>query len=80
MREIAARKVDFTAVCGSGTEDDQYMCIEGAIERMGKYYPAAAKERCENFNGWQKDLCLEGASRGMYSLERSFDLYLLDEQ
>ena len=76
---IALGKVDFRAVCGSGTADDQYMCIEGAIERMAKYYPVMAKERCDEFSGWQKDLCLEGASRGMYSLERSFDLYLLNE-
>lgn len=79
MYLIAFSKIDFAAVCGSGTEDDQYMCIEGAIERMAKYYPVAAKERCDDFSGWQKDLCLEGASRGMYSLEKSFDLYLLDE-
>ena len=34
---IQSDQVDFGDVCSFGTKDDQYMCIEGAIERMAKF-------------------------------------------
>ena len=75
---IESDQVDFEDVCRYGDKNDQYMCVEGAIERMAKFYPKTAKLQCNDLVGWQKDLCLEGVDREMYTLDKSFDLYLQD--
>jgi len=76
MEFIILDQLPFAKVCGFGTHDDQYMCIEGAIERMAKYHPNLALKQCEELSGWHKDLCIEGANRQMYSLDKSFELYM----
>lgn len=62
-------------LCDPGTKDDQYVCIEGAMERLARYYPDTAAAQCETLDGWKKDLCEEVLVRQMYSLEKPFDLY-----
>jgi len=76
MGNIAAGNVPITYVCGFGNKEDQYMCIEGAAERMGKYHPKNAMLRCQQqLKGWKKDLCVAGVNREMYNLEKSFKFY-----
>jgi hypothetical protein len=62
-------------VCGFGTREDQTVCVDGAIERLGKFTPAIAGERCASLTDWRRDVCQASASRKMYDMERSFALY-----
>ncbi len=62
-------------VCHYGEHDDQYVCIEGVMERFEKYYPDEAPAACDSVDGWQKDLCEEAVAHGMYDITKSFDLY-----
>ncbi len=75
MKAILSGQVNFRALCAQGTLDDQYMCIEGAIERMAKYDHEKSLQQCNTFSGWHRNLCLKGAERKMYSLNKSFELY-----
>jgi len=76
MAQIAFGKITFADVCKYGDATDQYVCIEGAIERMSKYYPKEALENCELLDGWQYDLCITGAKNKMYPLNKSFEYYI----
>jgi len=71
---IAQRKWSLSGVCG-GEPDDQYACIEGAMERMAKYAPKSAERVCATVSGWQRELCDQSVEHRMYSLEKAFDLY-----
>ena len=75
MGNIAEGNVPITYVCGFGSEADQYMCIEGAVERIGKFHPEKALLRCQDLDGWRKEVCLAAANRKMYSLEKSWKYY-----
>ena len=77
MPHIVREQVDFEDICNFGSKDDQYMCIEGAIERMAKYHPDIAPMRCDTLQEtWKRELCNQGVANGMYSLDKPFDLYL----
>ena len=73
---IAFNKISISDVCGQGSDDDKYMCIEGAIERIVKYVPHLAEETCNDLQGWQAELCEQGRQNGMYNLDKPFELYL----
>ena len=63
-------------LCAYGNHDDQYVCTEGLIERMGRYNPDKAVAQCDTVDaGWQRDLCLAAAGRGLYDPSKPFDLY-----
>ncbi|MBI4133471.1 hypothetical protein HY478_02550 [Candidatus Uhrbacteria bacterium] len=62
-------------LCRAGTREDQYVCIEGALERLAKYHPEEAPHYCSSVAGWQNELCLEAAARNLYNLEKSFEYY-----
>lgn len=62
-------------VCGFGTRDDQTACVEGAMERLGKFTPAIAIERCEALTDWRRGVCEAAAKRKMYDMTKSFALY-----
>lgn len=71
-----ARGTDRIAeVCRWGDRDDQTACIEGAMERLGKFSPTVAAERCQELSGWRREVCTAAASRKMYDLSKSFALY-----
>ena len=71
-----ARGTDRIAeICRWGDRDDQTACIEGAMERLGKFSPAVAAERCQELTGWRREVCTAAASRRMYDLSKSFALY-----
>lgn len=76
---IVLDKVNFGDVCAFGDEDDQYMCIEGAIERMSKFHYKQSIPQCEELEGWKKELCQAGLERKMYNLEKPFELYLKED-
>jgi hypothetical protein len=61
--------------CGFGSRDDQTMCVDGAMERLGKFEPAIAAERCETLKDWRRGVCQAAASRKMYDMTKSFALY-----
>ncbi|HEX9757302.1 MAG TPA: hypothetical protein VGB26_05830 [Nitrospiria bacterium] len=76
MGNIAAGNVPISYVCGFGNKDDQYMCIEGAAERMGKYHPKNGLLRCQQqLTGWKRDVCIAGVQRKMYDLKKPFKNY-----
>lgn len=72
----ATGKVTVAQLCSKGDHDDQYVCIEGLIERMARYIPEIAKSQCTTLTGWQKDLCNDDVSHALYDLSKPFDLYL----
>jgi len=75
MGRIARGRRTLTQVCGFGGREDQTVCIEGAMERLGKFTPAIAARRCDSLTGWRRQLCHSAASRKMYDMEKSFALY-----
>ena len=75
-REIRSGGVGIPTVCRFGTDADQTVCIDGAVERLAKYHPDKAQAACRKLEGWRRDLCLSGANRGMYDLDKSFKYYL----
>lgn len=62
-------------VCGFGNDQDKRACIDGAIERLAKYHPEETDRVCDALTGEHKQLCLDGAERDMYDLEKDFSLY-----
>ena len=75
VTRIAQGSARLGEVCQWGDRDDQTACIEGAIERLGKFSPGVAAERCQELSGWRREVCTSAASRKMYDLEKSFALY-----
>jgi len=78
MWGIAHDKMSIKEVCLHGPEDEQFMCIEGAMERMGKYSEKRALEVCEELEGKNKETCLIAVEHKMYSMEKDFTLYLAE--
>jgi len=62
-------------LCSFGTEDDQFVCLEGVMERLSRYHPDSAVEQCLKMDGWRRDVCLDAVANQMYSMDKSFDLY-----
>ena len=75
MRVVSQGRLSLDAVCSAGSRDDQTACIEGAMERLGKFSPTVAAERCEALSGWRKDVCSAATQRKMYDMDKSFALY-----
>jgi hypothetical protein len=61
--------------CGFGSRDDQIVCVDGVMERLAKFEPAVAVQRCESLQDWRRGVCQAAASRKMYDMTRSFALY-----
>lgn len=72
---VTSGKATLDQICG-GDHDQKYVCIEGMMERMSRYYPDEAKTICAaEPAGWAKDLCDADISHGLYDMEKSFELY-----
>ena len=71
---VSGRKA-LADICGFGTRDDQTVCVEGAIERLGRFTPAIASQRCASLTDWRREVCEAAASRKMWYMEKSFALY-----
>ncbi len=75
VSRIARGAITLVEVCGSGSRNDQTACVEGAMERLGKFTPAVAVERCESLTDWRRGVCQAAVTRKMYDMEKSFALY-----
>ena len=78
MGILASRRMNFTDICLHGTEDEKFMCIEGAMERMAKYHLARALKVCDDLEGKYNDICLTAVDQGMYNMEKDFTLYFAE--
>jgi hypothetical protein len=72
---ISRGRITVADVCGFGSREDKTVCVEGAMERLGKFTPAIAAERCEPLTDWRREVCQAAASRKMYDLSKSFAMY-----
>jgi hypothetical protein len=77
MYFIVRKLVSINDVCHSGTEQEQMLCIDGAMERMGKYHGDRALEACEALQGGHRQLCRDAAARKMYHKDKDLTLYLV---
>lgn len=72
---IARGVITVAELCSFGSREDQTACVEGPMERLGKFTPAVAVERCESLTDWRRGVCQAAAARKMYDMEKSFALY-----
>lgn len=72
---IALGRLTVADVCGFGGRDDQTVCVEGAMERLGKFTPVVAAKRCDALTDWRRGICQAAASRKMYDMKKSFAMY-----
>lgn len=75
MPYVRSKAATLSQVCSYGNHDDQYVCVEGVMERFAKYFPDEAPAACGTVDGWEKDLCNQAVAHGMYDVTKSFDLY-----
>ena len=75
FRHVSGGKKSLAEVCGAGTRDDQTVCVEGAVERIGRFTPVVAAERCGSLSDWRRKVCERAASEKMYDMNKSFALY-----
>jgi len=73
---IASGQINIKSVCGHGTDDERFMCLEGAMERMGQHYETRALAVCEELQGQDRQTCLAAVKHKMYDLTKDFTLYL----
>lgn len=70
-------EISLQQVCLHGPDEEQYVCIEGAMERIGRYHSDVAPGLCGALpNSWQKDLCFHAIENQLYSMDKPFELYL----
>jgi hypothetical protein len=78
MPAIASGKLKISDVCLTGTEDEKFVCIEGAIERMAKYHKELALKSCQGLEGKYFDICMTSVGYGMYNMEKDLSLYVAE--
>ena len=76
MLHIATGKIGIRPVClGLGTVEE-FVCLDGAMERMAKFHPDIAVRVCDQLDGKNKAACLAAVSRKMYDMKKDLSLYL----
>jgi hypothetical protein len=78
MHPIAQGHISIKTICLHGTDEDQFMCIEGTMERMAKYYEARAVQVCADLPEKNQDICLRAVQHNMYNLNKDLSLYLAE--
>ena len=78
MPMIAQRRISLKTVCLSATDVEQRLCIEGAMERLAKYYANGAASLCMDLPGESQDICLNAVQNSMYNLQKDLSLYLAE--
>jgi hypothetical protein len=74
---LVREEMSLADLCLRGSGEEQYVCIEGAMERIGRYHADLAPEICAGLpDGWQKELCNQSIENELYSMEKPFELYL----
>lgn len=76
MLLIAGGKIGIRPVCLSLDNVEEFVCIDGAMERMAKFHPDIAVRICDQLDGKNKATCLAAASRKMYDMKKDLSLYL----
>ena len=76
MLLIAAGKIGIRPVCLSLDNVEEFVCIDGAMERMAKFHPDIAVRVCDQLEGKNTAACLAAASRKMYDMKKDLSLYL----
>jgi hypothetical protein len=76
MGLIVRGQMQLRDVCRRGSADERVLCIEGAMERMGKYHPETALRVCNELEGSDKPVCLRAVQNKMYSMTKDLRLYL----
>ena len=65
------------AVCGTGGREDRTACMEGVVEKLADYDPAAGRAACESLSGRLRKACRAAAEEKMYRLDKpSLHLYV----
>jgi len=75
---ISSNTISIQKVCSYGSEEEQIMCIEGAMQYMGKYASDKTAAVCEQLEGEKKEICLTAAGHKLYSMEADLALYFKD--
>ena len=73
---IVAGKIDIRPVCLGLGNVEEFVCIDGAMERMAKFHPDIAIRVCDQLDGKNKAACLAAVSRKMYDMKKDLSLYL----
>jgi hypothetical protein len=76
MELIAADKISIRRVCLGLGKDEEFVCIEGAMERMAKYQEPRALEVCQELEGENKSTCVNAVAHKMYDMQKDLSLYL----
>lgn len=76
MPLIAAGKTDIRSLCLNLNKEEEFVCIDGAIERMAKYHQDTAVRVCNQLDGENKTTCFAAVSRKMYDMKKDLSLYL----
>ena len=76
MLLIVAGKIDIRPVCLGLGNVEEFVCIDGAMERMAKFHPDIAIRVCDQLDGKNKATCLAAVSRKMYDMKKDLSLYL----
>lgn len=76
MSKIYRGKISIKEVCLHGTEEEQFVCIEGSIERMARYFEDRAVQICDQLEGKHKEVCLGAVKNKMNNVEKDLTLYL----
>jgi hypothetical protein len=76
MPLIAAGTIGIRPVCLGLGEVEEFVCIDGAMERMAKFHPDIAVRVCDQLDGRNRATCLAAVSRKMYDMKKDLSLYL----
>jgi hypothetical protein len=76
MPMIAVGKIGIRSVCLGLSAVEEFACIDGAIERMAKFYPKNAARVCQELNEINKGICSAAISRQMYDMKKDLSIYL----
>jgi hypothetical protein len=76
MGLIVAGKINIRPVCLGLGNVEEFVCIDGAMERMAKFHPDVAIRVCDQLDGKNNADCLAAVSRKMYDMKKDLSLYL----
>jgi hypothetical protein len=65
-------------LCAAGDADDRVMCVNGAMEILAAYQPAAATVACGSLEASLAQSCRVAVREGRYGLGKPFHLYFQD--
>ena len=76
MLLIAAGRLNIRDVCLNLGEVEEFVCIEGAMERMAKFHGERAVQVCRDLAGRSRQTCENAVAQKMYSMTKDLTVYL----